>query len=55
MAVQAEGGTESFTVDQKLKLIDDKFQERMAAERLVPFKTMEERMLKYKRECDERV
>ena len=55
MAVQAEGGTESFTVDQKLKLIDNKFQERMAAERLVPFKTMEERMLKYKRECDERV
>lgn len=53
MAVQAEGGTEGFTIDQKLKLIDNKFKETMAAERLIPFKTMEERMLRYKRECDE--
>lgn len=27
----------------------------MSSERLLPFKTLEERMLKYKWECDERV
>lgn len=40
------------TLDQKLRKIDYTYMEKAEVERLMPFKTLEERMLKYKQECD---
>ena len=40
------------TLDQKLRDIDYGLMERVQVERAMPFKTLEERMVKYKRECD---
>lgn len=53
-SVQTEEGEEGLTLDQKLKKVDLKYMEASAADRVMPYKVMEERMLKYKRECDER-
>lgn len=47
-------GEEGLTLDEKLRKMDLKFADRLVSERMMPFKTMEERMLKYKREVDER-
>ena len=45
-------GAESLSLDQKLRNIDYGLMERVQVERAMPFKTLEERMMKYKRECD---
>ena len=45
-------GSESLSLDQKLRNIDYGLMERVQVERAMPFKTLEERMMKYKRECD---
>ncbi len=47
-------GEEGLSLDEKLRRVDMKWAEARASERAMPFKTMEERMLKYKREVDER-
>ena len=39
-------------LDQKLKKIDYSYMEKVSFEKSLPFKSLEERMLKYKRECD---
>jgi hypothetical protein len=43
-------GSEHMSLDQKLRNIDYGLMERVQVERAMPFKTMEERMMKYKRE-----
>ena len=45
-------GSEHMSLDQKLKNIDYGLMERVQVERAMPFKTLEERMMKYKREMD---
>ena len=45
-------GSENMSLDQKLRNIDYGLMERVQIERAMPFKTLEERMLKYKREQD---
>lgn len=40
------------TLEQKLKRIDSSLADSRESERLIPFKTLEERMLKYKREVE---
>jgi hypothetical protein len=45
-------GAESLSLDQKLRNIDYGYMERVQVERAMPFKALEERMMKYKRECD---
>jgi len=45
-------GSEHMSLDQKLRNIDYGLMERVQVERAMPFKTLEERMMKYKRECD---
>lgn len=52
--IQTDMGEEGLTLDEKLRKMDLKFADRLVSERMMPFKTMEERMLKYKREVDER-
>lgn len=47
-------GSEHLSIDQKLKNIDYGLMERVQVERAMPFKSLEERMLKYKRECDQK-
>jgi len=47
-------GSESLSLDQKLRNIDYGLMERVQVERAMPFKTLEERMTKYKRECDKK-
>ena len=47
-------GAESLSLDQKLKNIDYGLMERVQVERAMPFKTLEERMMKYKRESDQK-
>jgi hypothetical protein len=47
-------GAESMSLDQKLRNIDYGFMERVQIERAMPFKTLEERMMKYKRESDQK-
>ena len=42
------------SLDQKLRNIDYGFMERVQIERAMPFKTLEERMMKYKRESDQK-
>ena len=48
-------GSESLTIDEKMRSIDNVWKDKIAQERLMPYKTLEERMVQYKRECDERV
>lgn len=45
-------GAEGLSLDQKLRNIDYGLMDRVQAERAMPFKTLEERMMKYKREAD---
>lgn len=45
-------GSENLSLDQKLRNIDYGLMERVQVERSMPFKVLEERMMKYKRECD---
>jgi hypothetical protein len=45
-------GSENMSLDQKLRNIDYGLMERVQVERAMPFKALEERMMKYKRECD---
>ena len=40
------------SLEQKLRNIDYGLMERVQVERAMPFKAMEEKMMKYKRECD---
>lgn len=47
-----EAGESAMNLDQKLRKLDYAFMEKMDVERVMPFKTLEERMMKYKRECD---
>ena len=47
-------GSEHLSLDQKLKNIDYGLMERVQIERSMPFKSLEERMMKYKRECDQK-
>lgn len=39
-------------LDQKLKKIDFAYQEKLEVERVMPYKSMEEKLLKYKREIE---
>lgn len=45
-------GGGGLSLEQKLRNIDHGLMDRVSAERAAPFKSLEERMLKYKRECD---
>ena len=54
-STQTDDMTQGMSLDQKLQRLDYIQGEVNAAERLAPFKTLEERMLKYRRECDARV
>jgi hypothetical protein len=47
-----EAGEAAMDLDQKLRRIDYSYMEKVEVERVMPFKSLEERMLKYKRECD---
>jgi len=49
---QTEESTEGLTLDQRLKQIDMEYSSAKISERIMPFKELEERMLKYKREVD---
>lgn len=40
------------SLEQKLKRIDTNLRDAAESERLVPFKTLEERMIKYKKELE---
>lgn len=51
---QTDMGEAGLTLDEKLRRMELKFSDKLAAERMMPFKTMEERMVKYKREVDDR-
>ena len=42
------------TLDEKLRRIDTNFLEQKDMERAAPFKSLEQRMLKYKQECEAR-
>lgn len=53
-SAQTDESLEGLSVDQRLRRIDLNFMEKIEAERMMPYKTLEERMVKYKRECDER-
>jgi hypothetical protein len=43
-----EAGAEAMTLDQKLRKLEFDFRDKADFERAMPFKTLEERMLKYK-------
>jgi hypothetical protein len=47
-----EAGESGMTLEQKLKRIDSSMLDKQETERLIPFKTLEERMIKYKREVE---
>lgn len=47
-----EAGDASLSLEQKLKKIDSTLKDVSETDRLVPFKSLEEKMLKYKRELD---
>jgi len=50
--VQTEVGESGLSLDEKLKRLDYGHMDRLEAERIMPFKALEEKMNKYKRECD---
>lgn len=54
-AAQTDDGEDGLNLDLKLKKLEYQARENMESSRLLPYKTLEERMTKYKRECDERV
>ena len=45
-------GNENLSLEQKLRNIDYGLMDRVSSEKAAPFKSLEERMMKYKRECD---
>lgn len=45
-------GGQGLSLEQKLRNIDHSLMDKVAVERAAPFKSLEERMLKYKREMD---
>ena len=47
-------GLSSLSLEDKLKRIDLNLQETSSMDRLMPYKVMEERMLKYKREVEQK-
>lgn len=47
-----EFGQDSLSLDEKLRKIDYNYMEKQDVERMMPFKTLEERMLKFKRETE---
>ena len=47
-------GSEMLSLDEKLRRIDQNFLEAKDMERAAPFKSLEQRMLKYKQECEAR-
>ena len=46
------GEASSLSLDEKLQQLDYKRFSRLEAERVMPFKAMEEKMLKFQRECE---
>ena len=46
--------SDMLTLDEKLRRIDNNFLEAKDMERAAPFKSLEQRMLKYKQECEAR-
>ena len=46
--------SEMLTLDEKLRRIDTNFLEAKDMERAAPYKSLEQRMLKYKQECEAR-
>ena len=44
-----EFGQDSLSLDEKLRKIDYNYMEKQDVERMMPFKTLEERMLKFKK------
>ncbi len=46
--------SEMLSLDEKLRKIDQNFLEAKDMERAAPFKSLEQRMLKYKQECEAR-
>ena len=50
--VQTEDLEDNLTLDQKLKKIDKEYLSAQIIERQLPFRELEERMIKYKRELD---
>ena len=46
--------SDMLTLDEKLRRIDHSFMEQKDVERAAPFKSLEQRMLKYKQECEAR-
>jgi hypothetical protein len=52
--VQTEDiGEAQMSLDEKLRKIDFNYMEKSEVERMMPFKTLEERMVKFKRECEQ--
>ena len=39
-------------LDQKLRKIDYSYMDKLELEKIMPYKALEERMLKFKRECE---
>ena len=46
--------SDMLTLDEKLRRIDHNHLEKVGIERAAPFKSLEQRMLKYKQECEAR-
>ena len=55
-----EAGTQTsessgeYRLGLQLQQVEDAYMAKMESERAQPYRTLEERMIKYKRECDER-
>ena len=49
-----DASSEMLSLDEKLRRIDQNFLEAKDMERAAPFKSLEQRMLKYKQECEAR-
>ena len=47
-----EAGEAAMNLDQKLKKIDYSYMEKLEVERVMPYKSMEEKLLKFKRELE---
>ena len=54
-SAQTEESADGLSLDQKLKQIDNEYMNSRMSERLLPFRELEERMVKYKREVDARM
>mmetsp|Transcript_35795 Transcript_35795/g.34826 ORF Transcript_35795/g.34826 Transcript_35795/m.34826 type:complete len:189 (+) Transcript_35795:214-780(+) len=49
-----EAGEESMNLDQKLRKVDYKYMEQADIQKCLPFKSLEERMVRYRKECEEK-